>query len=183
MHTRVVQHHDGHLPDGERQALELLDDELTRDATARRLEHQVVGPRQQSEAVQARALSRRHEDPLACELPAVRHARLQRVAALVAVVEVNQPRLRELFQLPEALYFQRVDFRARLLGGTASDPFIASTMFFIYRWSVFVLKVLPSPASNSAFAKLIRWRLAATAALTRGKSCSASSTGFRPLPG
>src|SRR5215207_1482112 len=156
MHTRVVQHHDGHLPDGKRQALELLDDELTRDATARRLEHQVVGPRQQGEAVQARALRRRHEYLLARELPAVRHARINRDAALVAVIQVNEPGLGELLQLPQTSHFQLVDFRARLLGGTFSDSLIASTMFFIYRSSVFVLKVLPNSASNSAFARLIR---------------------------
>jgi len=56
-------------------------------------------------------------------------------------------------------------------------------MFFRYRSSVFVPNVLPNAASSAALATLIRRRLAATAALTLAKSCPASGTGLRPLPG
>lgn len=68
---------------------------------------------------------------LARKLPGVRNRRVQRDAALVAVVKVNLALLRQLFKFGQAFNFERINIGVGLAFGPFSYSLVTATMFLI----------------------------------------------------
>ena len=126
MSRRVVQHHNRDPFQAKGQPLQLLHNETGIDSvfTGASL---LVSKRQalvreskakQFNTIQSASFVAGHKNFLALKLPGIRHARLQRHAALITVKQVNPATLTHRLQQAQAFNSKLLNLRERLTAGT-----------------------------------------------------------------
>ncbi len=98
MSRRIVQDHNRDALQAPGQVFELLHNKARIDGVVSGLKATLIGARQQSKTVQTTTLSAGHKHVFVLELPRIRHARLQRHAAFITVIQVQQTLLAHLLQ-------------------------------------------------------------------------------------
>lgn len=156
----IVHHHHGDLAlcmEQElcfpREAFHLIKKEVAVDVFGGGLEAARVGAREQGKTIDPKAFARGHPHVFISKLPSIRHVTLRGNPAFVSIIQGNQSFFTQAFQFGQSFEFQGVKLRARLLGGTFSDAFIATTVFFTKRTRVRWQNRLPSASSSSPLAK------------------------------
>lgn len=169
----------------QRQSIELLINEARCDRSRCSGPHQLTLPVDEAPAVDFETFTSQHAYRFAGKLPAVRHISFATDMALVAIVQIQQALLGEVFQPGELFDLMGVNQWVRLTFYPSADPFISSAKAFKKDRKVDSLTaLLPSLrlASQSAFANWMRWRLALTACNTLWASLLLVMSGFRPRP-